>query len=267
MINQNNQNFQNSHNSNIQNMNFNNLNNTSNFNNLNNNKFGTYQDEEKKDQILTAVLIGLIVIIVLILGYIIYNSFVEREIVREAEQAVEQFEQNLTKANEPSKPEETLVGGFTPISNEDGIVSQTKTRGSRVKLGNYDVVGTLRIPKTGIKYPILSPSDATSLEKGLTLLETTRGVNMPGNTTILGHNYRNNMFFSKNHTLQNGDKIYIKGLDGVEVEYTIYEGSMKKPDDAGYMRRDVGNNTEISLSTCNTDSSLRYVILAKKTGE
>ena len=73
------------------------------------------------------------------------------------------------------------------------------------------------------------------------------------------------MFFSKNHTLKVGDKIYIKDNTGREVEYTIYKGFSTTPNDATYMRRDTKGETEVSLSTCSDDSQQRYVVLARKT--
>ena len=98
-------------------------------------------------------------------------------------------------------------------------------------------------------------------------LDTQNGINEPGNTTILGHNYRSNLFFSKNHTLKVGDKIYIKDNTGREVEYTIYRGFSTNPNDATYMRRDTKGETEVSLSTCSDDSQKRYVVLARKTSK
>ena len=132
---------------------------------------------------------------------------------------------------------------------------------------NYDVVGTVRIPKTKVSYPILFPLSKRSLEIATAMLDTQNGINEPGNTTILGHNYRSNMFFSKNHTLKVGDKIYIKDNTGREVEYTIYRGFSTNPNDATYMRRDTKGETEVSLSTCSDDSQKRYVVLARKTSK
>ena len=132
---------------------------------------------------------------------------------------------------------------------------------------NFDVVGTVEIPKIKVKYPILFPLSKRSLEIATAMLDTQNGINEPGNTTILGHNYRSNMFFSKNHTLKVGDKIYIKDNTGREVEYTIYRGFSTNPNDATYMRRDTKGETEVSLSTCSDDSQKRYVVLARKTSK
>ena len=89
------------------------------------------------------------------------------------------------------------------------------------------------------------------------------GLNKPGNTVIIGHNYRNGLFFSNNKKLQNGDKVYIKDETGTTLTYTIYNKYETTPEDTSYMNRDTGGKAEISLSTCNDDSSKRLIIWAK----
>lgn len=225
-------------------------------------------NETKFNNITTSVLIGLVVIIILILGFLVVRAFMDNKANEESVSIAEDFDKKVADSSNNSDEEKLEASGAVAVNSVDPEdVTKNNRKGSRIKSEGYDVVGTLRIPKINIKYPILYPSDARSLEKGLTLLESATGINKSGNTTILGHNYRNNMYFSKLHTLTNGDKIYVKDLDGVEVEYTIYFGEMKKPNDGDYIRRDTKGKTEISLSTCNTDSSLRYVVFAKKTGE
>lgn len=228
--------------------------------------FNEHNKANRTNDVITAVLIGLIVVILIIVAVMVFRVLSDKQVEKEAQTIVEEFDK-VSKVK-PNDNQNENISGLTGISVPIGNDSGTqKKQGKRVKFETYDVVGTIRIPKIGIKYPILYPTDARSLEKGVTLLDTVAGVNEPGNSTILGHNYRNSMFFSKLHTLKNGDKVYVKDLDGRELEYTIYEGNMKKPNDGDYIRRDTKGKTEISLSTCNTDSSLRYVVFARKTGE
>ena len=93
------------------------------------------------------------------------------------------------------------------------------------------------------------------------------GLNEPGNTVIVGHNYRNGLFFSNNSKLANGDKVIIKSPSET-VTYIIYNIYYTTPDDASYMKRPVDEGVrEISLSTCNNDSSQRLIIWAKEQGK
>ena len=126
---------------------------------------------------------------------------------------------------------------------------------------NYEVVGTIKIPKTKLEIPILEKVTKRSLELSVALFDGP-GLNEIGNTTIMGHNYRNGLFFSDNEKLTNGDKVYITDKSGTKIEYEIYNIYETDPSEAEYMRRDTNGKREISLSTCNDDSSKRLVIWA-----
>ena len=91
------------------------------------------------------------------------------------------------------------------------------------------------------------------------------GVNVPGNTVIVGHNYRNKRFFSNNDKLTSGDEVILTDVYGDTVTYVIYNMYYTSPDDAEYMLRNVEEGVrEISLSTCNDDSSQRLIIWARE---
>jgi len=124
-------------------------------------------------------------------------------------------------------------------------------------------MGTIEIPKTGIKYPVLAEVTKKSLETSVAILYGV-GLNQPGNTTIVGHNYRNGLFFSDNKKLAKGDIVKITDQTGAMVTYEIYDMYETSPSDAGYMQRDTQGAKEISLSTCTDDSSARLIILAKE---
>ena len=88
------------------------------------------------------------------------------------------------------------------------------------------------------------------------------GINQVGNTVIIGHNYRNGLFFSNNKRLNNGDKIYITDNSKNRLTYTIYNKFETTPEDASFYSRDTNGKPEITLSTCNDDSSKRLILFA-----
>lgn len=90
------------------------------------------------------------------------------------------------------------------------------------------------------------------------------GINQVGNTVILGHNYRNGLFFSNLSKLSNGDSIYITDQTGTQVEYKVYNIFKAESTDASFYRRDTAGLREITLSTCTNDGSLRTIIFAKE---
>ena len=202
--------------------------------------------DEKKEKrnsiILTIMIVITILLIVVTAVFFIITKMNDDSTEKNAQDKFKEFnEKKLNLANERNG----LDNKADPISIGGTTSDITKGRSSRIKMENYDVVGTIRIPKTKVQYPILFPLSKRSLEIATAMLDTQNGINEPGNTTILGHNYRSNMFFSKNHTLKVGDKIYIKDNTGREVEYTIYKGFSTTPNDATYMRRDTKGETEV----------------------
>lgn len=127
----------------------------------------------------------------------------------------------------------------------------------------YNVLGTIEIPKTGIKYPILDRVTPKSIEASVAYYYGP-GLNQVGNTTIVGHNYRSGAFFGKNKQLKEGDIIYITDNGGQKIKYTIYKTYRTTETDAEYITRDTNGAREISLSTCTDDSKGRLIILAKE---
>ena len=131
----------------------------------------------------------------------------------------------------------------------------------KVMMEDYEVMGTIRIPKTGIEYPVLETVTKRSIEIAVGIAYGP-GLNEVGNTIIFGHNYRNGLFFSNNKKLSNGDKIYITDKYGQKVTYEIYNMYQTDPSDASYFVRDTEGRREISLQTCTDDSSARIIIWA-----
>ena len=84
-----------------------------------------------------------------------------------------------------------------------------------------------------------------------------------GNIVIVGHNYRNGMFFSNLKKVSTGDKIRITDMKGQTLVYTVYEKYETTPEDVAYITRNVGDNIEITLVTCTDDSSARIIVKVK----
>ena len=171
------------------------------------------EKKEKRNSIILTVMIIITVLLILVtIVFFVVSKMNDDAAEKNAQDVVKEFnDKKLDLGNE----KQGLNNQSDPISI-GGTTNNTKVQGksTRVKMENYDVVGTVRIPKTKISYPILFPLSKRSLEIATAMLDTQNGINEPGNTTILGHNYRSNMFFSKNHTLKVGDKIYIKDNTG-----------------------------------------------------
>ena len=234
-------------------------------------KFG---GEKRYADILTVLLV---IVIIGLLGYFGYTAFQEHFIENEAADAVQEFYDTLNNTTSEDEDEQNIeMATLDDFNTSTNTSSNGTSTSGRIKtyLDNYEVKGTINISKTGIEYPILEKATVGSLAKAVGILQivtcdemTTpvNELNVPGtNTLILGHNYRNSQFFSNNDQLDIGDKIDITDSAGQTVTYEIYRMYYTTPDDISFMEREIDPNVrEITLQTCNDDSSQRLIIWAK----
>ncbi len=173
----------------------------------------------------------LVIVIVAILGllaFLGYDWYQKYFLENDALAFVENYTENTEKDNnkEDNAQNGENSGNTGNVSNPiDQIESQGSTSSnSGKKLPQYkgfDVVGTMDIPATNFHYPILKDVTPESIEKSVAML-CGAGINQVGNTVIIGHNFRNGLFFSNNKKLKNGDKIYVTDNSGNKLTYTIY---------------------------------------------
>ena len=220
----------------------------------------------KYNKILTVILVIVVVVIFGLLGFWGYQTYKKYFLERDIDTALEEFNQTITNTSNNKKNEFTGsdIINFTAIDNG---VSNTSTSGNStsdvVTYEGFTVVGRMEIPKIDLDLPVLERATKNSLEKSIGIL-TGPGLNKVGNTIIVGHNYRNGTFFSRNSELKNGDEIYITDTTGTRIEYTIYNIYTTSSEDSEYITRDTAGKREISLSTCTDDSRYRLVIWASE---
>lgn len=152
--------------------------------------------------------------------------------------------------------------------NDSNNTSNTTTTRKKEYMEEYEIIGTIEIPKTGLKCNILDETTPRSLEIAVTKIYTTSGLNKVGNTVIYGHNYRNSLFFSKNDQLQKGDKIYITDMDKNKITYEVYNTfETTSSDTTFYTSVNEEGKREVTLSTCTDDASStdrRLIVQAKE---
>lgn len=228
--------------------------------------------EEKTYNMLLTIILVIIGIALMVGGGIIISNLVkDKNVAEENKEVVDAFQTATSnkksgkeKDNKNKNKESNIEPGSSNILDPNNFSGNAGSKITNVKMENYNVVGIIKIPKIKLEYPILEKVTKRSLEISVAQLDTQRGINNPGNTTILGHNYRNNLFFAKLHLLQPGDKIMVTDVSGEVVTYEVYEINTRTPSDTSYISRDTEGRREISLSTCNDDSTLRHVVLARE---
>ncbi len=219
----------------------------------------------KYSNVLTIILIIVIIAIVAIIGFLGYDIYRKYYIDKDAEDFMARYEEQVfnTVNNEPTS--NVITNTYIDPGNDTSNTTPTSTgnKTNKFTYKGFGVLGSIEIPKTGIKYPVLNSYAPKALETAVCYYYGP-GLNQVGNTTIAGHNYRNGAFFGKNKQLANGDTIYITDNSGKKVKYTIYNIYKTTPNDGAYLTRDTNGKREISLTTCTDDSKGRLIIWAKE---
>ena len=207
--------------------------------------------ESKYSGFLTVLLVIIIVGILGVLGYLGFTFYQKFNTDKAASDAVDAFIEEVSDNDNVEKGDAIDDVESTPIKS-----SSTK------QLNGYNIVGAIEIPVTGVKYPILEKVTKNSIEAAVAVLYGP-GPNQEGNTVIVGHNYRNGQFFSNNKKLNNGDKVYITGMDGKRLSYTIYDKFETTAEDTSFYTRSTNGAREVTLSTCTDNGKMRIIIFAK----
>lgn len=215
----------------------------------------------KYSKVLTGLLVVVIILIVGTMGYFVYDIYFVKAKNKELNDVSQDFSSTIRKQQKDNNTVEDNVAN--PVEGMTTEKNNQTASNEKQFMEGYEIMGSISIPKTKINYPILEKVTKKSLETSVAILYGV-GLNQPGNTTIVGHNYRNGLFFSDNKKLSNGDIINITDQAGETVTYSIYNMYETSPSDADYMTRDTEGVREISLSTCTDDSSARLIILAKE---
>lgn len=215
--------------------------------------------ESKYSKVLTVILVIVIIAIIGLLGFLAYDYYQNYIVTKDTSDFVDNFQGEVTDGEATDDTaNSTETNPFDQIKDADTTNSSSKKQTYK----GFGVLGTMEIPATNFKYPVLEKVTKKSIETSVAFLYGS-GLNQPGNSVIIGHNYRNGLFFSNNKKLNIGDKIYITDTEGTKLTYTIYNKFETTPEDTSFYQRDTGGKPEVTLSTCTDDSSARLIICAK----
>ena len=220
------------------------------------------------NKVLSGILVVLILAIIGVLGYLGYGYYKKITLNADAKEYLEEFD---TLVVELAKEQEKDFDAENK-SNENNENNSTGANNTQTMRGiatdklvykGFTVVGKLEMPTIRIQYPILDViTHAKAIEVSIGILYGP-GVNKPGNTVIIGHNYNNGLFFGKNKNLKIGEKIYLTDIYGNKVEYTIFDKYYAPESDTSYITRKTNGKTEVTLVTCDTTGKNRLVVCAR----
>lgn len=224
--------------------------------------------ESKYSKVLTTILIIVIIAIIGLLGFLGYDYYQNYVITTDTSDFVDNFQGEIAEGeisednndNQISDNENETTNPFDKI--KDANTTTNNGTAAKPTYKGFGVYGTIEIPAINLKYPILDKVTKKSIETAVAFLYGS-GINQPGNSVIIGHNYRNGLFFSNLKKLKVGDKIYITDNSGTKMTYTIYNKFEATPEDTSFYQRDTGGKPEVTLSTCTDDSKARTIICGK----
>jgi sortase A len=149
--------------------------------------------------------------------------------------------------------EETEENG-TNVKNASATATYTASNGQQ-----YESIGTISIPKINVNYPILSKTTDELLKISICKFHGANP-NEVGNLCLVGHNYRNNKFFSKLSTLEIGDIVEVKDLSQRTIQYEVYDMHTVDPTDTSDTTQYTNGKKEVTLITCTNDSKQRIIV-------
>ena len=221
---------------------------------------------------LTVILIMIIVAVIGLLAYLGFDYYSRYRTNKDGEAFVDSLTEGVTVDTPEGDTNATNTASTenittTPNQNDNNSTggNSSNNTNKRPTYKGFYTLGSIEIPKTNVKYPVLEKVTKKSLETSVAVVWPENAeLNKPGNVVIVGHNYRNGLFFSNNKKLSKGDKIYITDLNKDRVAYTIYNIFEASDTDTKFYNRNTDGKREITLSTCTDDSSARLIIEARE---
>lgn len=183
------------------------------------------------------------ILLIVILGIIIY--YLIKNETKQEDQTKQQESQDYIEQNEGNN---LLPLGQTEVKMPE-------------KIGQYEILGEIEIPKINVKKYILDQTTDESLKLSLTKFW---GPNLHeiGNFSIIGHNY--DALFKRLKELQIGDTFTLTAKDGKKGIYEVYDSYIVNPDEMECIEDSLIGKREVTLITCTVGGTQRLIVKAKE---
>lgn len=146
---------------------------------------------------------------------------------------------------------ENNISKISDVTNRSYNITRLYSNGKNSKfIANSSqtlIIGTIKIPKINISYPIFSDYSDELLKISVCKLYGSV-LNEPGNLCIIGHNYNNGVFFSNLYLLEINDVINIYDLSSNVSSYYIYEIYEVAPNNLDYLDQNTGRQARNHLN-------------------
>lgn len=233
------------------------------------------QNNSKRKEISIPLIIPVLIIIISIFVFVNISNSNSISFASTEQGVAETNLNNKLKTEKVVETEEKLyiptneiVEEVTEETTSNEIQSTTpKTATYIINEQEYTIVGVLNIPSLNIEYPILSETTTELLKVSLNKYWGANP-NEVGNMVVVGHNYKDNKFFSNLPKIQIGEIVKITDLTGQTLDYTVYDTYVIDPYDNACTSQLTDGKTEITLITCyyengNSHATKRFVAKAR----
>ena len=242
---------------------------------------------KRKKKVYKIYFIISIFVVLILTSFYIYAEYDRNKNAAASQQLLDDMNETLSETKEDTtiaKDDILLVvlNGSTEDTVQEENITTNKNEKPSVADANeqaewktnsagykYKIISTVEIPKINVKYTVLqgetgSLAETESLLKSSPVKYHGYDPNEVGNFCIVGHNYRNNKFFSKVPNLVVGDTVKLTDLTGRTINYEVYDKHTVEPDDTSDTTQLTGGRKELTLITCTNDSKLRVIVRCKE---
>lgn len=148
-------------------------------------------------------------------------------------------------------------------------IDENNTEKPKIQMEGYDVIGTVKIPKINIEYPIVSietsnPEETKKPMKFAIVKYWGGNVNDFGNLSIAGHNNYDGTMFGKTKKLEIGDEVDLTDLTKTTIKYEIYQKFATNPNDVSVLQTEDKTVREVTLITCTNGNKERLILKARE---
>lgn len=200
-------------------------------------------------------------IYILLIGIIVLASILIYKISSTPEYDQKLYEEIYSEYEEillSSKNKETIENSNRE-QEDSSIYMLVNSQGQE-----FRVAGGIRIPKININYPIVYETTDEYLKIAPAKLFGPE-INEVGNFCIVGHNYKNEQFFSRLSELEINDKVYLMTNKGESLTYSVYDKYEVAETDLSCTSQDTNGNIELTLITCTNKKSNRLIVKCRAT--
>ena len=159
----------------------------------------------------------------------------------------QEYEEIISNVNNNADEEEI-------DDKDDTIYVYTNGRGI-----SYMVTATISIPKIRYNAPVIAETTEEFLKIAPTKLYGPEP-NAVGNFCIVGHNYKDDRFFSNLKELETGDLVYLSDSKNNKMTYKVYDKYEIYETNLECTNQDTDGKIEITLITCTNSRNKRLVV-------